>query len=229
MPEQVVPVFKVSEADATLTFWTALGFEVLHDMRRPYIYLSVRRGAAQFDFSNFVAPAFVLWSVPDVDALNAGFRAAIKATYGKQLRSGQPRLGLVSQQKQDRRFNLTDPAGNQVLVLTPGAQSEELPRSPLSQAIKAARLSAYGEGNLVWAAEHLEKALLAYGPQDRSRLAALVLRADIADLAGDSAGLRAAVAMAQTIDLPDAERAAAAFDIDRLAVLAELASDQTPA
>jgi len=222
MPEQIVPVFKAGEAEATLAFWKALGFEVLYDMRRPYTYLSVRRNTLQFDFSSGVGVGFCLVTVDDVDATNAAFRAGTKAAYGRQLRSGQPRLGLVSQQKTDRRFNLTDPAGNQLLVLTAGARLEELPRSPLAQAIKAARVSTYGEGNLTWAADHLEAALLEHALHDRTRLAALVLRGDIAAQTGDDAALHRAVGEAKKILLAPTDLAAAEFDHERLKYLEDL-------
>ena len=222
MPEQIVPVFKAGEASATLAFWSALGFGVLYDMRRPYTYLSLRRNTLQFDFSSGVGVGFCLVTVDDVDATNASFRSGIKAAYGRQFRTGQPRLGLVSQQKTDRRFNLTDPAGNQLLVLTPGARSEDLPRSPLAQAIKAARLSTYGEGNLIWAADHLDAALAAHAPIDRTRLAALILRGDIAAQTGDNAALHLAVAAARAIVLPPDDHAAARFDLERLTYLQDL-------
>lgn len=223
MGGRIVPIFRSGDPAADLAFWTALGFEILHDQRRPYIYLSVRRGDLQVDFSGQVPAATALFLVDDADALNAAFRAGIKAATGRVPRTGTPRIGLVSQQKSDRRFNMTDPSGNHVIAITPGAQEERLDRSPLAQAVAAARLSAYGKEDLAWAAAHLDRALAAGTAEPAAtQLAAWVLRADVAALSDDAAGLRHALAMAERARGPDA----APQDLARLDALAAGADRQ---
>ncbi len=224
--ERVVPILPCRDPDATLAFWRALGFEVLHDQRRPYLYLSVRRGGWQVDYTGGdVGLGLALVMVEDADALNAAFRAGVKAAYGRQLRSGTPRLGTVSQQARDRRFNMADPQGNQFIVLTSGAKAEDLPRTALARAVKAARLAADGEGNLAWAAAHLDRALTeASGESASTRLAALVLRAGIAATVEDGASLAARVAEARALA---GEAPAAGHDLERLADLEAHLTERT--
>ncbi len=230
MPDRLVPVLRSGDPGATLDFWRALGFEVLHDQRRPYIYLSVRRGGVQVDFTGQAGPGLLLWACDDVDALHQTFRAGIKAAFGRVPRSGLPRLGAVSQQKQDRRFNMADPDGNHLIVLTPGRAAADDPgHTGLGRAVKAARLSAYGEENLEWAAAHLDDALrAAAGESPRARLAAWVLRADMAALMGDAFALAGALraARAAAAELDAAARRDAAADLRTLDHLAEESAAQ---
>jgi catechol 2,3-dioxygenase-like lactoylglutathione lyase family enzyme len=216
--ERVVSILPCRDPEATLAFWRALGFEVLHDQRRPYLYLSVRRGGWQVDYTGGDSgPGRALVMVEDADALNAAFRTGVKAAYGRRLRSGTPRLGTVSQQARDRRFNMAGPEVNHFIVLTPGAKDEDLPRTALARDVKAARLAVDGEGDLAWAAALLDGALARASDEPASvRLAALVLRAGIAAATDARTALtaRAAEARALAVEVPDATR-----DLQRLADL----------
>jgi hypothetical protein len=78
-------------AGATLEFWRALGFDVLHDQRRPYVYLSVRRGDLQLDFSGGLPEGTMLVVTENADTLHGAFRAGLKAALGRVPRTGLPR------------------------------------------------------------------------------------------------------------------------------------------
>jgi hypothetical protein len=102
-------------------------------------------------------------------------------------------------------------------VLTHGAKGEELPRSPLAQAIKAARLSAYGQEDLAWAASHLDTARLGGrggGRADPACRAGAARRPGRAD--GDREALARAVGAARSVDLTEDARREAALDLGRL-------------
>ena len=48
--EKVVPVLPCCSLKATLEFYTALGFEILYEQHRPYVYGSVKHQHIQLDF-----------------------------------------------------------------------------------------------------------------------------------------------------------------------------------
>jgi hypothetical protein len=48
--EKVIPVFPCHSLKTTLEFYAALGFEILHEQHKPYVYGSVKYQHIQLDF-----------------------------------------------------------------------------------------------------------------------------------------------------------------------------------
>lgn len=125
--ERVVPILPCPDLPETLAFYTALGFEVTHHQASPYAYACVQRGDIRLDvqvskgLNPAASPHYCYVSVPDVDALHAGFEAGLLAAYGRPPRRGIPRMGSVNTLSLDRRFTVVDPGGNHLLVGQPRA------------------------------------------------------------------------------------------------------------
>lgn len=121
--EQMVPLLQTTDADATVAFWTSLGFEVTWDQRRPYLYLAFRWSGIDLHYgqaSPSVDPEVentggALVMVGDVAAYHAAFAAAMRAAHGKVLAKGRPRI--TRYRAGASRFSLVDPSGNTVIVI----------------------------------------------------------------------------------------------------------------
>ncbi|MFE0107268.1 glyoxalase [Streptomyces sp. NPDC059009] len=149
--ETTVPVLPCVDADETLAFYRALGFEVTYEMRKPYLYLALAYSGFSLNFGK--APEGADPSREDVGAClvmvdavapyHAAFTAAMRQAYGKVLASGRPRI--TRYRPGASRFTLVDPAGNSVMFIQRDEPmeleyggSKELP--PLARALDNARI-----------------------------------------------------------------------------------------
>jgi catechol 2,3-dioxygenase-like lactoylglutathione lyase family enzyme len=225
----VVPVFPTRSLKATLEFYNLLGFETLWEQHAPYVYVSVKYQQIQIDFVGSKAVEagqesghLCLVIVEDVHELHRYFAAAIKQKFGKQLRSGIPRMGTVNTVSKDQRFNLLDPDGKRLIVIQPD-KGEMRPRrrsTPLLKAVNRARLDIYSRDEPQEAAAYRDTALLQLnGEPSVTQFRAFVLRADIAAALDDIPTMDRYVNAAHTIVLSADEQAEAIEEIRRLAEL----------
>jgi catechol 2,3-dioxygenase-like lactoylglutathione lyase family enzyme len=233
--EKVVPIFPTANLKATLEFYTMLGFKVLYEQHAPSVYGSVALENIQIDFvgNNALTPNqenghMCLVAVNNIDELNKAFSNRIKATFGKQLRSGLPRMNDVSDVKSgDRRFNMVDPSGSYLIfvqVAEKPAKSAKAkstsPLTPLARAVKSARLFAYSRDDPKMAVEHLDPALEKRDSESVvTQFQAFILRADIAVMLDDKVTLEKYLNAAKSLDLEEADLLEVQEELERLAQL----------
>ena len=123
MSETTIPVLPCVDPDATVAFWTALGFTVTYDQRRPYLYLAFERGGAHLHFGN--APkgldptqeqsggALIL--VDDAEPYHRAFTSGLREAQGRVPAKGVPRITRF--RPGQSRFTVVDPNGNSVIVI----------------------------------------------------------------------------------------------------------------
>ena len=224
--ERVIPIFPCASLKTTLEFYTALGFNILHEQHAPYVYGSVQLEGIQLDFVGSTALKVnqesshtCLIAVSEIDALHARFSNGFKTLFGKQLRSGIPRMGGVNALSRDRRFNLLDPSGNRLIVIQVGKKTPRVPKggTPLTRAITAAKLDTYSRDAPEIAAQYLDIALQhAESEGTPIQFQAFVLRADIAAMLGDYATLEKYVEAAQNLTLKETDLLEVSEDVARL-------------
>ena len=226
--EKVVPIFPTANLKVTLEFYQALGFTILYEQHAPYVYGSVALGNIQIDFfgnkslaENQETSHTCLVVVPDVDALHQQFSSGIKNAYGKQLRSGIPRMNSLNNLVKDRRFNLLDPSGNRLIVVQVSKAEKTKSSTPLAKAMQGAKVFAYSKDDPKLAAKHLDTALEKAATESLLiQFQAFVLRADIAAMQNDTAMLKQYVLAAKNLVLEETDELAA--DVQRLAELEEI-------
>jgi hypothetical protein len=229
--ETVVPVLPTGSLKTTLEFYNALGFQTTHEQHAPYVYGAVKLEGIELHFvalktlvPNQESGHICLVMVGDVYAIHQTFTRGIKTRFGKQLRSGIPRIGTVNSLSKDRRFNMLDPSGNRLIVIQVLASSEKKPKptrtTPLAKAISGARLDAYSRDAPSIAAEHLDEALERVGDEPTAVLfRAFVLRADIAAMLENREHLKRFVLEAKSITLEAGEHVVLREELARLAEL----------
>lgn len=121
--ETTVPLLPCAFVDETLEFYQALGFEVTYRMTKPYLYLAFRFSGIDLHFGKpptTYDPARddgggCLVLVDAVAPYHAAFSAGLRATYGKVLGTGQPRITRF--RPGASRFTVVDPSGNSLIFI----------------------------------------------------------------------------------------------------------------
>ncbi|GAB3500266.1 VOC family protein [Nocardiopsis coralliicola] len=121
--ETAVPLLFAPDPDAVVDFYTALGFTVTDDMRKPYLYLALAYSGFGIHFTgppDGLDPvrsggASCLVMVDAVAPYHAAFAAGLKARYGKVPRSGHGRITRL--RPGASRFTVMDPCGNSIIVI----------------------------------------------------------------------------------------------------------------
>ncbi|MBT1688652.1 VOC family protein [Dawidia soli] len=116
--EKVTPIMPCQDVRLQASFYQALGFTVSGIYTSPNPYLALHWGNValhfygnrRFEASQNSTMCFLM--VRDVDEVNHSFTTALKQHYGKIPRTGFPKITKVRSLVDDRRFTLTDPAGN---------------------------------------------------------------------------------------------------------------------
>ncbi|WP_280305565.1 VOC family protein [Nocardia neocaledoniensis] len=122
MTDTAVPLLWAGDLPSTLDFYRALGYTVVDEQTRPYVYGAIEGHGCALHF----APAppgldlptehvAALLLVDDVAARHAEFTAALRAHYGKIPAKGCPRITRF--RPGQSRFSLVDPVGNTLLVI----------------------------------------------------------------------------------------------------------------
>lgn len=222
----MIPLFPCHELDETLDFYKAIGFEVTFHQKSPYQYGVVERGDMQFQFFRMkgydpkasISACYVI--TDDVDALHASFRAGLKQTLGRIPTRGLPRIGALKDMSYGvRQFLMTDPAGNNVRVGQPIADSFEhsaVPKERYARALHQAVLLGESKEDPSAAARIIDHALAADGTPTPVQLVKLyVVRAEMAEQLGEPERPAEWLDRAAAVRLTEEERQAAADELLR--------------
>ncbi|WP_367044011.1 VOC family protein [Streptomyces sp. Je 1-332] len=226
MAETMIPLFPCHELDETLDFYQAIGFEVTFHQKSPYQYGVVERGDMQFQFFRMkgydpkasISACYVL--TDDVDALHASFRAGLKQTLGRIPTRGLPRIGALKDMSYGvRQFLMTDPAGNNIRVGQPIADSfahSAVPKERYARALHQAVLLGESKEDPSAAARIIDHALAADGTPTPVQLVKLyVVRAEMAEQLGEPERPAEWLDRAAAVRLTEEERQAAADELLR--------------
>lgn len=234
MREEMIPVLPCVSLPETLAFYRVLGFEVMYEQTRPYVYGATRRGGMNVHFMGIkgldpkAAFSTCLVMVPEVEALHATFAGALRGAYGKVPVAGIPRITRMKPGQS--RFTIVDVAGNSLIFIKQGAPEEDetaedaiAPRAGESRLVRALRLAARLRDfkNDDRAAAKVLDAALAHAevaepsvPLERAR--ALVARIELAVALGDPARAGTLRAELDGLPLSDPERAELAAELARV-------------
>lgn len=232
--EQVFPCLPCNSINDIVTFYKALGFEVIYLLERPRNYAVVQRGNITLHF--FTMKGFkpadsygtCYIAVSDVEALYRDFAAGLRKQYGKLPVTGIPRLLPIRNRVEgERRFNVIDPGGNWIRIGQQVEKSEldgddDLKASKLSRALKGAIFTDESKGDTPLAAQMLDEALAKHPDAPAAhRFQALVVRVGLAIALNDFDGAHRHLDDLRAISLTNAERASLTDDIERADSLAE--------
>jgi len=229
-----IPILPCRSIDEQLDFYQALGFEATYRQAKPNLYACVRHRIAELHFfflkqlepSNSYSMCFI--SVPDVDAVYKEFCENLKRAYRKVPSKGLPRIGKLNNLAEDRRFNLTDPAGNRLLIGQKHAeprtaqedQDNTLQPSRFANAFDMAYKLAYAKDVPADAARVLDLAFSkTEGVPATLRYNAYVLRADVAVAMNELNLAMAFIREAEQLALSDQELEDVVEATERLAEL----------
>lgn len=174
--EITIPLLPTASVSETLSFYTALGFEITYQQTRPNRYGCVKRGDIDLHFfemkgyipADSYSTCFV--SVPDIKQIYEEFAAGLKQRYGKVPVSGIPRMPRLNTRnvEGELRFNVVDPGGNWIRFgqqanftsnEDSGAETEDTESSKLARVMPVAERLTYFKGDYEAAAKVLDTAL----------------------------------------------------------------------
>ncbi|MEU7949639.1 VOC family protein [Micromonospora chalcea] len=217
--ETTIPLLPCRSLDDVAPFYQALGFEVTHRQERPNPYLALRRedlnlhffGMPGFDPADSYGSCLVV--VDDLTVLHRAFADGMRATYGKVLVAGVPRMTRPRPRRnQDGHsgFSIVDPGGNWIRFVarasTPDADDD---RGGLARTLGNAVVQGDSRGNPAQAARILDGALARPDAADEPAVLveALVYRAEMALQLGEPEAARERVRQARSVPLDDESRA----------------------
>ncbi|GAB2960741.1 hypothetical protein GCM10027280_56940 [Micromonospora polyrhachis] len=244
--ERTVPLLPCRSIDETADFYRALGFESTYRQIRPNPYIVLRRedlelhffGLADFDPEQSYGTCLV--SVPDIGALYQAFAEGMRATYGKLLVAGIPRMTRPRARKNTGSlsgFSVVDPGGNWIRIFQApdagdapaeddvpdetGVDAGDTPQSRLAKVLQNAIVLGDSKGDVVQAVRILDATLAREEALASAvdRVGALVYRAELAARQADGETVDALLTRVRAIELTDADRARLT---DALADAAEL-------
>lgn len=132
---KVIPIFPCMDVKTHADFYASLGFEIVELIIRPNPYLVIGFQDIELHFwrskgltaEENASMCFI--RIPNVDNLHDTFASNLKAATGRVPRNGFPRLSRVRDLKDDRRFTLSDPAGNTLYFGTPATEEDRFFRT----------------------------------------------------------------------------------------------------
>lgn len=218
--EITIPLLPCGSIDTVADFYRMLGFEVTYRQTRPNPYLAVRRedihlhffGMDGFDPEQSYGSCLV--QVPDTGALFASFADGMRATHGKLLTAGIPRMTRPrKQQDHTMGFVVVDPGGNWIRIMRAnrtghGSKPTEPPTSKLARTLHNATVLGDSKGDHRQAARILDAALARDGEAAGvvDRVQALVYRAELAIKLHDGDRADALLAQVRGMPLEDGDR-----------------------
>ncbi|WFE99804.1 glyoxalase [Micromonospora sp. WMMD964] len=121
--ETTVPLLPCPTPEETLAFWRALGFEVVYEQLKPYVYLAFTFSGFQLHYGPAPkdldpareASGGCLVMVDAVAPYHAVFADAMRSTYGKVPAKGLPRISRY--RAGTSRFSVVDPSGNTITFI----------------------------------------------------------------------------------------------------------------
>jgi hypothetical protein len=215
--EITVPLLPCRDIDEIVEFYTMLGFTQTYYQVRPNPCVSMKRDDIDLQF--FGMPEFVpedsygscLVIVPDTGELFDAFAAGMRASHGKLLVSGIPRMTRPRNRKNaggHSGFSVVDPGGNWIRIMAAQVGPDEKEAvGRLASALRSAVVMGDSHGSHVRAAQILDAAV----ERDKSAsatdlLEALAYRAELALRADDTVTAAEVLTRARAISLSDAER-----------------------
>ena len=227
--EVTVPLLPCASIDDIITFYRALGFSTTYKQRKPNPCAGLQREdlhlqffeMAGFDPAQSYGSCIVL--TPDIAELHRAFAAGMRATYGRVLVSGTPRMTRPRPRKNadgTGGFSVIDPGGNWIRVFQkPGTMPTPVPAPAgrLATALANAIVLADSKGDAAQAARILDSALAHPRADDDpvTHVEVLVYRAELAMALHDRATATDMLARAERVMLNADEtgRAAPTFEI----------------
>ncbi|MEU1240819.1 VOC family protein [Micromonospora parva] len=226
--ERTVPLLPCASIDDIETFYGVLGFHTTYKQRKPNPCVGVQREdidlqffeIAGFDPEQSYGSCLVI--TPDIEGLHRAFAAGMRATYGRVLVSGTPRMTRPRARKNADGlggFSVIDPGGNWIRVFrdpTAAPMPDATSAGRLAKALANAVVQADSRGSISQAVRILDSALARPQADDDpvEQVEVLVYRAELAMVLHDPDTAAELLARAQSVTLTDdeSERAAAAFD-----------------
>lgn len=123
---RTIPIFDcLYEIDEHLEFYTALGFDITYYQKAPYRFATVKNefteinffGDKKFELDSNRGGCYIV--VSNVDEVYSQLKANLKNYYGKIPVKGLPRFSRLNLTAEDRRFNISDPSGNTLIIGEP--------------------------------------------------------------------------------------------------------------
>ncbi|MEV1071562.1 VOC family protein [Micromonospora parva] len=235
--ERTVPLLPCASIDDIETFYGVLGFHTTYKQRKPNPCVGVQR--EDIDLQFFEIPGFdpeqsygsCLVITPDIEGLHRAFAAGMRATYGKVLVSGTPRMTRPRARKNADGlggFSVIDPGGNWIRVFrdptaaTTAPVPADTPAGRLAKALANAVVQADSRGSVSQAVRILDSALARPQADDDpvEQVEVLVYRAELAMVLHDPKTAAELLARARSITLTDDESERAAFAFDNAVELA---------
>lgn len=217
--EITVPLLPCRSIDEIVEFYAMLGFTQTYYQKQPNPCVGLKRedlnlqffGIADFKAEDSYGSCLVI--VQDTEELYRAFAAGMRATHGKLLVSGIPRMTRPRKRKNADNFagfSVIDPGGNWIRIMASKAEPEDRDAAPsrLAKMLQNAVVMGDSHGFDERAAKILHDAL----ERERSTASAadmveaLAYRAELAVRTGDNAAAADAISEARAIPLTDAER-----------------------
>ncbi|MBU8858756.1 MULTISPECIES: VOC family protein [unclassified Micromonospora] len=219
--ETTIPLLPCRSLDDVAPFYQALGFEITYRQERPNPYLTLRRedlhlhffGMPQFDPADSYGSCLVV--VDDLVDIHRAFADGMRATYGKVLVPGVPRMTRPRprrNQEGNSGFSIVDPGGNWIRFVGRAEPPETDDRGGLARTLGNAVVQGDSRGNPAQAARILDGALARPDAADDPavQVEALVYRAELALQLDEPESARELVRQARSIPLDDGPRDALA-------------------
>jgi hypothetical protein len=237
--ELTVPLLPCRSIDEIAEFYAMLGFTQTYYQKQPYPVVALKREDLNLQF--FGMPDFkaedsygsCLVIVQETEELYRAFAAGMRATHGKVLVSGIPRMTRPRKRKNaDNRagFSVIDPGGNWIRIFASKAEPEDRVAAPsrLAKMLQNAVVMGDSKGSDERAAKILDDAIQRERTTAPSTdlLEALAYRAELAVRTGDNAAAADAISKARAIPMTNAERETVA---EALANLYDLSANVVPA
>lgn len=217
--ETTVPLLPCADIDEQTEFYRMLGFARTYRQTRPNPYIVLQRQDLMLhffgltDFTPERSYGTCLVFVPDIATVYEAFAAGMRATHGKLLVSGIPRMTRPRKRKNTGSlsgFSVIDPGGNWIRFFEQHATEEpdEEPTSRLGRALQQAVVLGDAKGDHRQAARILDSTLSKHSDTAPpvELVQALVYRAELAVRLPDPPRARELLAWARAVPLDDADR-----------------------
>ncbi|HKY53884.1 MAG TPA: VOC family protein [Anaerolineales bacterium] len=228
--ERTYPILPCRELDESISFYESLGFKRTYRQVRPNPYAVVNLEDIQIHlfgmegFNPKESYGSVIVAVPDPDNLYHDFAARLRKRYGKLPVAGIPRMTRPRKKYGTvRGFSIVDPGGNWLRIYKLGETEEEHSAEKaegLAQIIYVAARLGDAHGDETLALKTLENGLTRFPDAAAiERVKAYLYRAELAVRTKDRELARSSLALAQSLELTDTERAAIADEFDHVIAL----------
>ena len=217
--EITVPLLPCRSIDEIVEFYAMLGFTQTYYQKQPNPCVGLKRedlnlqffGIADFRAEDSYGSCLVI--VQDTEELYRAFAAGMRATHGKLLVSGIPRMTRPRKRKNADNFSgfsVIDPGGNWIRIMAAKAEPDATEPEPgkLAKSLASAIVMGDSHGLDARAAQILDGAL--ERDKDIASAAdlveALAYRAELAVRLDDTAGAAGVLTRARSVNLSEGDR-----------------------